>query len=76
MNAAIAQYPAPGYYAPGYYVPGYYAPGYYAPDTRGETSVSAPWKIGGSGRIMKNKEHQMMQQIEDLLAQRLEQIMQ
>jgi hypothetical protein len=28
MNAAIAQYPAPGYYAPGYTAPGYTAPGY------------------------------------------------
>ena len=28
MNAAIAQYPATGYYAPGYTAPGYTAPGY------------------------------------------------
>ena len=31
MNAAIAQYPATGYYATGYYVPGYYGRRYYAP---------------------------------------------
>ena len=28
MNAAIAQYPATGYYGPGYTAPGYTAPGY------------------------------------------------
>jgi hypothetical protein len=33
-------------------------------DTRDETSVSASWKMGGSGRLMKNKEHQMKRQIE------------
>ena len=54
MNAAIAQYPATGYYAPGYTAPGYTAPGYRWREQR----LNEEQRTNPDGQLRENYEKQ------------------
>ena len=79
MNAAIAQYPATGYYAPGYYGswlhgPGYTAPGYRWREQRlNEEQRTSP--DGSCMRTTKNKERQITRSGADRLAYQIQMLL-
>ena len=74
MNAAIAQYPATGYYAPGYTAPGYTAPGYRWREQRlNEEQRTSP--DGTLHENYKNKERQITRSGADRLAYQIQMLL-